>query len=368
MRDIPVYLDNNATAPLRKAAMTEMHAAMGPPANPSSVHSFGRNARLLVESAREAVATLAGCHPANVVFTSGGTESNNLVLAQYDNVITSAIEHDSVRYAHDRCQMIAVDESGVIDLDQLAVTLSMIDDAVKPNTIISVMAANNETGVLQPIEKIAEMARSSNLAFHSDMVQVFGKKHLDFTNSEISYASFSAHKIGGPTGVGALLVRPGCRRTSMLRGGGQEQGRRSGTENLIGIAGFGAAAADALGDIGHYNKMAAWRDNFEARMLDERDGITVFSKSAPRLGNTSCIAAAGRAAEAMIIAFDLAGVAISAGAACSSGKVKSSHVLEAMGAGERAGEAFRISGGWATVKSDFETLADVFLQLYKQPA
>ena len=363
-----VYLDNNATTPLRKAAMTEMLGVMGPPANPSSVHGFGRNARFLVESARESVAMLAGCRPANVVFTSGGTESNNLVLAQYDHVITSAIEHDSVRFAHDRCQIIAVDENGVIDLDHLTATLSIIDESVKPNTIISVMAANNETGVLQPIDQISEMARSLNIAFHSDMVQAFGKSHLDFANSEISYASLSAHKIGGPAGVGALLVRPECRVASLLRGGGQEQGRRSGTENLIGIAGFGAAAADALGDISHFNKMAAWRNDFEARMLDERDGIAVFGKSAPRIGNTSCIAAAGRAAETMIIAFDLAGVAISAGAACSSGKVQSSHVLEAMGAGERAGEAIRISGGWATVKRDFETLADVFLQLYKQSA
>ena len=368
MGDMPVYLDNNATTPLRKSAITGMLDAMGPPANPSSVHSFGRSARSVVESAREAVATLAGCSPENVVFTSGGTESNNLVLAQYDNVITSAIEHDSVRHVHDRCQLIAVDENGIVDLDQLAAKLSLIDDALKPNTIISVMAANNETGVIQPIGQIAEMARRSNLAFHSDMVQVFGKSHLDFTNSEISYASFSAHKIGGPTGVGALLVRSGCRLASLLRGGGQEQGRRSGTENLVGIAGFGAAAADALGEIDHYNKMAAWRDDFETRMLDERDGIAVFGKSVPRLGNTSCIAAAGKAAEAMVIAFDLAGVAISAGSACSSGKVRSSHVLEAMGVGESAGEAVRISGGWATVKSDFETLADVFLRLYKQSA
>jgi cysteine desulfurase len=368
MRNMQVYLDNNATTPLRKAAMTEMLGVMGPPANPSSVHGFGRNARLLIESARESVAALAGCHPENVVFTSGGTESNNLVLAQYDHVITSAIEHDSVRFAHEHCKVIAVDENGVIDLDQLAATLSIIEDAVKPNTIISVMAANNETGVLQPIDQIAEMARRSNVAFHSDMVQVFGKNNLDFTNSEISYASFSAHKIGGPTGVGALLVRPGCRLVSLLRGGGQELGRRSGTENLIGIAGFGAAAADAHRDIGHFKKMAAWRNGFEARILDERDGVVVFGKSVPRLGNTSCIAAVGKAAEAMIIAFDLAGVAISAGSACSSGKVKSSHVLKAMGAGERAGEAIRISGGWATVKSDFQTLADVFLRLYKQPA
>ena len=223
---MPVFFDNNATTPLRQAAITEMLNAMGPPANPSSVHRFGRNARLLVESARESVAMLAGAGPADVVFTSGGTESNNLVLAQYDYVITSAVEHDSVRQAHDHCEIIDVDENGVIDLDQLATKLAVIDDALKPNTIISVMAANNETGVLQPIDQIAEMAKSANLLFHSDMVQVFGKSHLDFTNSEISYASISAHKIGGPAGVGALLVRPGCRLASLLRGGGQEQGRR----------------------------------------------------------------------------------------------------------------------------------------------
>ena len=154
--------------------------------------------------------------------------------------------------------MIAVDENGIIDLDQLAATLSMIDDAVKPNTIVSVMAANNETGVLQPIDQIAEMARSSNLAFHSDMVQVFGKKHLDFTQSEISYASFSAHKIGGPQVLGLcwLAQDAGLRACCVV---GDRTGRRSGTENLIGIAGFGAAAADALGDISHYNKMVAWQ-------------------------------------------------------------------------------------------------------------
>jgi cysteine desulfurase len=212
------------------------------------------------------------------------------------------------------------------------------------------------------------MAKSANIALHSDMVQIFGKHHINFDASKISYASLSAHKIGGPSGVGALLVRPGCRLSSLLRGGGQEQGRRAGTENLVGIAGFGGAADDALGDIGHYQTMAKWRDDFERRMLDQRSGIAVFGRDAPRLGNTSCIAALGKAAETMVMAFDIAGVAISAGSACSSGKVKPSHVLESMGAGPRAGEAIRISGGWATTQSDFEMLADVFLQLYKQPA
>ena len=304
MRDMPIYLDNNATTPLRPAAMIAMQEVMGPPTNPSSIHEFGRNARLIVETARESVARLAGCNPSDVVFTSGGTEANNLVLAQYDHVITSNIEHDSVRNVNDHCEMISVDKNGLINLDFLSAELAAVDKEKKHKTIISVMAANNETGVLQPIDHIAEMARNANVAFHSDMVQIFGKIHLDFTSSQISYASLSAHKIGGPAGVGALLVRPGYKLANLIRGGGQEQGRRPGTENLIGIAGFGAAASDAFGDISHFNKMAVWRDEFEARMLAERKGIEVFGMAASRIGNTSCIAAAGKAAETMVISFD----------------------------------------------------------------
>ena len=221
MRKTPIYLDNNATTPLRAAAIKAMQDAMGPPANPSSVHGFGRNARLIVETARSAVAMLAGCRAADVVFTSGGTEANNLVMAQYDHVITSRIEHDSVRHAHQNCHQIAVDENGVVDLDMLATVMAGIDDAAKPRTLISIMAANNETGVIQPMDEIAAMAKSANIALHSDMVQIFGKCHINFDASKISYASLSAHKIGGPSGVGALLVRPGCRLSSLLRGGGQ---------------------------------------------------------------------------------------------------------------------------------------------------
>ena len=345
-----------------------MQSVMGLPANPSSVHQFGRAARLGVEAARESVAALAGCRTADVVFTSGGTEANNIVLDQYDHVITSVIEHDSIRQVAGVSQIITVDRHGVIELDSVAAALAAIDDAARPRTLISVMAANNETGVLQPIDKIAAMAAEVNVAVHSDMVQIYGKRHLDFTQSQISYASISAHKIGGPTGVGAVLVRPGSRLTSLLRGGGQEQGRRAGTENLIGIAGFGAAAADAFADIGHYVTMSQWRDDFEAQMIETLTGVQIFGVDAARLGNTSCIAVAGKSAETMVMAFDIADVAVSAGAACSSGKVKASHVLQAMGAGGKAGEAIRISGGWKTGKQDFEKLADVFRRLYKQSA
>jgi len=366
MNNSALYLDNNATSPLRPAVIQAMTAAMGPPANPSSVHGFGREARMIVETARTNVAALAGCRAADVVFTSGGTEANNLALRQFSQVISSAVEHDSVRSVGG--QQIGVDANGIIDLDALALVIAAVDEADKARTIISVMAANNETGVIQPIEEIVEMARAANIACHSDMVQVLGKTHIDFAASGLSYASLSAHKIGGPAGVGALLVRPGCGLASLIKGGGQEQGRRSGTENLLGIAGFGAAASDAFADIGHYVKMAGWRNAFEDRMMAERDGVKVLGRDVPRLANTCCIAAAGKSAETMVMAFDIAGIAVSAGAACSSGKVKSSHVLEAMGAGAAAGEAIRISGGWANSAKDFEMLADVFLRLYKQSA
>ncbi len=363
-----IYLDNNATTPLRQSAVSAMLSTMGAPANPSSVHGFGRNARLIVENARESVAALAGCQPADVVFTSGGTEANNLVLSQYDYIITSNIEHDSIRQVNGVQPRITVDSSGVIELASVSAAVNLVDESQKSQTLISVMAANNETGVVQPIAEIAAIVKAAGIAFHSDMVQIFGKAHIDVAASEVGYASLSAHKIGGPAGVGALIVRPGLRLTSLFRGGGQEQGRRAGTENLIGIAGFGAAAADAFGDIGHYVKMAGWRDAFERKVSAVRNGVTVFGRMGPRLGNTSCIAVDGRSAETMVMAFDIAGIAISAGAACSSGKLKASHVLQAMGAGTRAGEAIRISGGWATVRRDFETLAEVFLRLYKHSA
>ena len=362
----PIYLDNNATAPLREAAMIAMREAMGPPANPSSVHGFGRAARLQVEDARKAVAGLAGCWASDVVFTSGGTEANNLVLSQYDHIITTQIEHESVRAAHANTSFVKVLPDGRVDCDDLRRHAMAVPETKRVTCLISVMAANNETGVLQPLDDIAQIAADAGITLHSDMVQFFGKHSMNFSASGIGYASLSAHKIGGPAGVGALLVRPGCALSSLLKGGGQEQGRRSGTENLIGIVGFGAAAAATSADIAHYAEMAGWRDAFEARVLSALSSVRIFGKSAPRLGNTSCIAAGPKAAETMVMAFDIAGIAVSAGAACSSGKVQSSHVLQAMGAGDAAARAIRFSGGWATKQADFETVADVFVRLYKK--
>ena len=366
MGTMPLYFDNNATAPLRPEASAAMHKAMGAPANPSSVHSFGRNARLTVEAARESVAVLAGSRPADVVFTSGGTEANNLALAGFDHIVTSVIEHDSVLDCAVNASTINVTPDGMIDLDHAREVLAELTDEQRPVTILSVMAANNETGVIQPLAELVALAHEYGIAVHSDMVQLLGKDHFSFNALGLDFASLSAHKIGGSAGVGALLVKSGNALTSLLRGGGQEQGRRSGTENLIGIAGFGAAASVAFGDVAHYQAMSKWRDQFENIVLANVPDACVFGQKSNRLGNTSCLSIAGKSAETMVMALDIAGAAISAGSACSSGKVKSSHVLAAMGAGDLAGQAVRISGGWQTKQTDFERLADVFLELYKR--
>ena len=358
-----LYLDNNATAPLRPEAVAAMQQAMGPPSNPSSVHGFGRSARLIVEAAREEIALLVGSRAADIVFTSGGTESNNLALSGFDHIITSAIEHDSVLHAAPGADLVKVDRDGVIDLDHLADCLDAVPDAMRTKTLVSIMMANNETGVIQPIESVVAMARDAGVAVHSDMVQMLGKTHFDFANSGLDYATISAHKIGGPAGIGAFLVRPGSRLTSVLRGGGQEQGRRSGTENFLGVAGFGAAARAAFDDVGLYREMAGWRDAFEARMRATRDDIAIFGGRADRIGNTSCMAVGDKTSEIMVMALDIAGIAVSAGAACSSGKVHESHVLTAMQAGEGARRAVRISAGWQSKAADFERLAEVLSDL-----
>ena len=358
-----LYFDNNATTPLRPEAVSAMQFAMGPPANPSSVHSYGRAARMIVEEARGEIAMLAGCRGLDLVFTSGGTEANNLALSMFDTTITSAVEHDSVIQAAPNAKPIPVDFKGRVDLAALGEILANIDDAARSRTLVSVMTANNETGVIQPIDEIVALAKATGVAVHSDMVQALGKQHLDFGGSGLDFASLSAHKIGGPSGIGALLVRPGQAMTSLLRGGGQEQGRRPGTENVIGIAGFGGAARAAFDDIEHYRAMSGWRDKLEDKLLSQRNDVVLFGAGADRLGNTSCLAIGERTSETMVMALDLAGVAVSAGAACSSGKVHESHVLKAMSIGVHAGCAIRISGGWSSGEADFERLAEVLVAL-----
>jgi cysteine desulfurase len=357
---VPVYLDHNATAPLRPEARAAMLAALDAPGNPSSVHRFGRDARRLAEAGRAQVAALAGVKPAQIVFTAGATEANALALNGLGRrrILVSAVEHDSVlAWAADR---IPVDGDGRIDLDALDRML-----AAEPEpAIVSIMAVNNETGVLQPVAEAAAIARRHGALIHCDAVQAAGRIALPAVGPEIDALSLSAHKIGGPQGVGALVLRDRLALTPMLRGGAQEGRRRAGTENVAGIAGFGAAAA-AVAPRTEQPRIAALRAELEVRLV-EAGGI-VLGGGAPRVANTSCVAMPGVTAETQVAALDLAGVAISSGSACSSGKVRRSHVLEAMGlAADLAESAIRISLGPTTDAAEIEDCVAAWTDLARR--
>lgn len=341
------YLDWNATAPLRpeaRAAMTEALALTG---NPSSVHGEGRAARALVEDAREAVANLIGAGPNQIVFTSGGSEGNALALTGSDRrVLASAIEHDAV-LAHAGAERIKVTCEGVVDLDDLEAKLA----GDKTPALVSVMLANNETGVIQPLADVIRIARAHGALVHTDAAQAAGRIPVDFLGLDTDLMSVSAHKLGGPQGVGALVIGERASVSPIVRGGGQERGRRAGTENVAGIAGFGAAATAAT--VTDWRTVTQLRGDLEQRAVGL--GAEIFADQARRLPNTTNLRLPGIAAETLVIALDLEGVAVSAGAACSSGKVRPSPVLKAMGvADEVAKEAIRASLGWATTAEEID--------------
>jgi cysteine desulfurase len=347
------YLDWNATAPLRAAAAAAIAAALHHCGNPSSVHRRGRRARQIVEDARADVAALVAATPGDLVFVSGGTEANYLALCGCgrERVLVSAVEHDSVRRASPAAETIPVDRDGIVRLDALA---DMLGSDPRP-ALVSVMLANNETGVIEPVAEIAALARAHGALFHCDAVQAAGKMPLDLAAIGADFVTLSAHKLGGPPGVGAL-VGPGVRELApLLRGGGQEKGRRAGTENVPGIAGFGAAAAAARAEIGAYDAVRRLRDRLEDEIAAAAPEAVVLCADTPRLPNTAAIAMPGIAAETQVIALDLDGVMVSAGAACSSGKVGPSHVTAAMGLAPELAEAtIRVSLGWATKAADIE--------------
>ncbi len=348
-----VYLDYNATAPLRPEARAALLAAGEIGGNASSVHGYGRRARACIEDARASVAELVGAAPEGVTFTSGGTEANNLAIrgVEATAVITSSIEHDSVLAAAPQAARIPVDGDGVVSLEGLAALL----ERVPGPALVSVMAANNETGVLQPIAQLAELVHAHDGIVHCDAVQIAGKAPFDMAEAGVDLLTLSAHKIGGAAGVGALVVANDCKFEPQLRGGGQERGRRSGTENLCGIAAFGAAAKAAAEDAKNPDRLAHLRDRLEQAVKASDDGTVVYGERAERLPSTSCIGLADVSAEVQVINLDLAGVAVSAGAACSSGKVTPSHVLQAMGCDEgEAASAIRVSTGWATTPTDVD--------------
>ena len=365
----PVYMDHNATTAVRPEARDAVALALALTGNPSSVHGSGRTARRLVEDARDAVAALVGAEPAWVVFTSGGTEANNLalrVLPKRAPILCSAVEHASVLSVMDGIVEIPVDGDGVVDLSALEALLAGEDTPA----LVSVMLANNETGVLQPVADVAALAHEHGALIHCDAVQAAGKMAIDFRALGCDLMSLSAHKIGGPSGVGALVVTSGVEGDlaliPMLRGGGQERGRRAGTENVPGIAGFGAAARAAREGLTDFARLGRWRERIENRLRQRADS-RVYGFGAPRLANTSCLTMPGVEAETQVIQFDLAGVAVSAGAACSSGKVEPSRVLAAMGVdANEAATAIRVSLGWNTTEDDADKFVEAWIQVYGQ--
>jgi cysteine desulfurase len=368
-----VYLDWNATAPVRPEAREAMAVAWDLCGNPSSVHAEGRRARGLVEQARTTIAAAVGASPRNVAFTSGGTEANALALTPglrrgsgfpVKRLLVSAIEHASVlaggRFPTEVVGRVGVTSAGLVDLERLR---AMLEGG--PPALVSVMLANNETGAVQPVAEAAEIVHSAGGLLHVDAIQAFGKIPCNINVMSADLVTLSAHKIGGPKGVGALVVAEGLLGPEpLLRGGGQEFGRRAGTENVAGIAGFGAAAQAAM--------LVLERDAIRLKSLQDRlenglrqtPGVIVFADAVARLPNTTLFTLPGLRAETAVIGFDLAGIAVSSGSACSSGKVQPSHVLEAMGFGPELAEgAVRLSLGWSTSDADVDRCLEAWRKL-----
>jgi len=370
------YFDWNATAPLRPQAADALREALAVPGNPSSVHAEGRAARRLVEEAREEVAALVGARPGDVFFTSSGTEANMLALTPAiqtaderrprEKLLISAIEHSSVRaggrFPHGAVADIAVNADGRVDLAALADAL-----AGTSRPLVSIMLANNETGVVQPIAQAATMVHAAGGLLHVDAVQAAGRIACDINALGADLLTLSAHKIGGPKGVGALVrAREDIHFPDpLIRGGGQERGLRAGTENVAGIAAFGAAAAAVRRQgAAEADLMRALRDKLEAGLRAVTPRAVIFGEEAERLPNTTLFAAEAMKAETAVISFDLEGIAVSSGAACSSGKVQPSHVLAAMGVSPALTRgAVRLSLGWATTEADIERFLGAWRKL-----
>jgi cysteine desulfurase len=376
------YLDWNATAPLRPQARAAMIAACELTGNPSSVHAEGRAARALIERAREEVATLVGAEARRVIFTSGATEANTLALTPHielgsdrrprDLLLVSAVEHPSVRcggrFPPGRIEEIPVTARGTIDLAALESRLAALSRAGS-RALVSIMFANNESGVVQPIQNAAEMIHAAGGLLHVDAVQAAGRIPCAIDALGADLLSLSSHKLGGPKGAGALIVRAQAFHLAdpLIRGGGQERGSRAGTEAVAALAGFGAAAAAACGALAdEHRQVARLRDRFESELKQVTPEAVIIGADAERLPNTTLFAVPGVKADTAVIALDLAGVAVSSGAACSSGKIQPSHVLAAMGFGPAlAKSAIRVSLGHSTTESEVDQCVDAWKKVYK---
>lgn len=363
-----IYLDYNATAPIKPGVRVVMVDALTMVGNASSVHGFGRDVRRDVERARDHLADLINTQATNVTFTSGATEANNMVLfgTSATRILISAVEHPSLTELADilpAIEIIPVTKDGVVDLDWLKKNLSQDDR----QTLISVMMVNNETGVIQPIKDIVALTKAhGKTQIHCDGVQALGKIDIDFDRLGIDFLSLSAHKFGGPMGVGALVFDHHTSLKKLTHGGGQERSRRAGTENVPAILGFGEAARLAKTDHPHFKALNQWREAAEEEMLSAIPQAIIFGQNAPRVANTIQVSLPGIKAETQLMALDLDGIAVSSGSACSSGSIKPSHVLLAMGASEeQAKGALRFSAGWNTSEDDVKTFVKAWIKMAK---
>ena len=363
-----IYADYNATAPLRPEAKGAVLRALEITGNPSSVHGEGRKARALVEGAREAVAAAIGACRDDIAFTSGGTEAVGAALrgalAASDAVlIASAIEHDAVASIATTGVTWPVSAGGAVDLGWLKDRVAELTRDGK-HPLVSLMLVNNETGVIQPVAEAAEIVHAAGGLIHCDAIQALGKITTSVIDLDVDYLSISAHKIGGPQGVGAFYVKPGAPFRAVQTGGGQEFGRRAGTENVAGIAGFGAAVSAAEAGLADYQALGVARDRMESALKRAAPALQVHGETAPRVAGVSCFGVEGLPSETQIMGLDLAGFAVSAGSACSSGKVKPSRVLTAMGLSDTAARsAIRASFGWASKPEDFDALANAWIKM-----
>jgi cysteine desulfurase len=361
-----IYLDHNATTPVKPVVRDKMLEIMDFPGNASAIHKAGRDARRRIEESRKAIANMVNAGPRDVVvFTSGATEANNMILkgSGMERVIVSAIEHPSILNAGLNAEMqtdiIPVLPDGLVDLDALDKMLA----GNTRQTLVSVMTVNNETGVIQPVEEIVKIARKRSVLVHTDAVQAAKRLPLDIQALGADFMTLSAHKMGGPQGMGCLIIANCAVVQPLLHGGNQEKSLRAGTENLAGIVGFGAAAAqDFAGDV---LKHRIWRDKLEAALTAKAPALKIFGRDAPRVANTSMFCLPGATSEMQLIALDLAGICVSNGSACSSGTVRPSHVLKAMGiSAEDAACALRVSLGWNTTEKDIDIFIEKWSEMY----
>ena len=360
-----IYLDYNATAPLRPGVKESMLAALDHPGNASSVHSYGRHARKMLETAREQVANLVGGNATNVTFNSGATEGNNTIIKAYkgQGILVSSIEHPCIIELQNDHETIRVTEDGVIDLNHFEEVIGKSP----PPALVSVMMVNNETGVIQPIQEMVDICHSRGAKFHTDATQAAGRIPVNLFMMNADYLTLSSHKIGGPQGVGAIITTNDTKPPVLLDGGGQEKSLRAGTENVAGIIGFGAAADHALTNLEEFQKTKELQERLELNLKKIHEDIVIFGEFTDRVCNTTCLTIPGANAETLLIAFDLEGIALGSGSACSSGKVTQSHVLQAMNASnDQLSGALRLSYGWDTTQEDIDQFLSIAEKIIKR--